>query len=167
MRDAAGSKAIAAPRLLLATPAPSHAQTDPACDVDSLFELFSTDLTAYERRGRGFLGSAIGDSHCYSGEKLIAAQSTDIFSRTGKTEFEFRFPSESTYVVKIKEFFYAGPFLSFVPFIPQERVAAAINQTQLVVCNGTLVRGKNDEAVVRHLERASEVLIRLLENAPR
>ena len=170
MRDSAGSKAIAAPMLLLlllATPDSSHGQTGPACDVDSLLELFSSDLTAYERGGSSFLGSAIGDSHYYSGEKLMAAQSTDILSRTGKTEFEFRFRSESTYVVKIKEFFYEGPFLSFVPFIPQKRVVAATNQSQLVVCNGTLVRGKNDEAIVRHFERASEVLIKLLENAPR
>ena len=157
--------------LLLAIPTTSYTQARPTCRVDDLFGLFRTELTAYRRVPEttifGLSTEDLGrDLLYYSGDDLMAARSTDNLSRTGKTEFEYRF-QPSTYAVTVTESFYEGPFFPFEPFIPQERIIGAVNQSQFVVCNGALIRGEDDQAVVRHFERASEVLKKLLEDAPR
>jgi len=151
--------------------ASAYGQLFPPCSAESLFALFSNDLSAYERVPETVIFGVEAEDlsvprYYYSGSRLMAVRTTD-GSAPNVMDFEFRFESDSTYVVTARETIRVerlGILLS-EPFLG--RPVVAVNESNFVVCAGELLRGADDEAVLKHFERAREVLTKVLADAPR
>ena len=149
--------------LALAVVLPAGAGTPQSCEVSRLLELSSADLSNFKKVQADISGGAAEGAsieYYYSSDVLKAIKSV-YYGETGKTELEYYFDSPATYASKLTEYYYSAPI-----YIDGSEVVA-INQSHLAVCQGKLVRGVGDEAIVAYFDRASGALEKLLKNAPR
>ena len=142
---------------------PACAGTPQPCEAGYLLKLSSIDLSNYEKIEVDLSGeSAEGTSieYYYSSDALAAIKSV-YYGETGKTELEYYFDSPSTYTLRLTEYYYSAPI-----YIDGSEIVA-INESHLAVCQGKLVRGVGDEAIVAHFDRANSALEKLREDAPK
>ena len=150
--------------LALAVVLPACAETAPQlCEAGRLLKLSSVNLSDYEKIKTALSGeSSEGASieYYYSSDALAVIKSV-YYGETGKTELEYYFDSPATYTSKLTEYYYSAPI-----YIDDSEIVA-INQSNLTVCQGRLVRGVGDDVIVAHFDRASRALKNLRENAPK